>query len=91
MSAPDLSRRGFGLAALGAGLGIGPMVTAAETATVPSAPLAPGLIDDVRRRFEAFRAAGVDEPVAFLVSGQSDPAAVRAELEATTAALAPGG
>ena len=45
---------------------------------------------DVRARFEAFRAAGVDEPVAFLVSGQSDPDAVRAELEATTAALAPG-
>lgn len=45
---------------------------------------------DVKERFEAFRAAGVDEPVAFLVSGQSDPAAVRAELEATTAALAPG-
>jgi alkanesulfonate monooxygenase SsuD/methylene tetrahydromethanopterin reductase-like flavin-dependent oxidoreductase (luciferase family) len=44
---------------------------------------------DVRERFEAFRTAGVDEPVAFLVSGQSDPTAVRAELEATTAALAP--
>lgn len=45
---------------------------------------------DVKKRFEAFRAAGVDEPVAFLVSGQTDPDAVRAELEATTAALAPG-
>jgi probable F420-dependent oxidoreductase len=44
---------------------------------------------DVRKRFEAFRAAGVDEPVAFLISGQADPAAARAELEATTAALAP--
>jgi probable F420-dependent oxidoreductase len=44
---------------------------------------------DVRRRFEAFREAGVDEPVAFLVSGQTDPDAVRSELEATTAALAP--
>ena len=44
---------------------------------------------DVRRRFEAFREAGVDEPVAFLVSGQTDPEAVRAELEATTRALAP--
>ena len=44
---------------------------------------------DVQRRFEAFREAGVDEPVAFLVSGQTDPDAVRAELEATTAALAP--
>jgi probable F420-dependent oxidoreductase len=48
-----------------------------------------GDADDVRSRFEAFRTAGVDEPVAFLVSGQTDPAAVRAELEATTAALAP--
>ncbi|MDT7570713.1 MAG: hypothetical protein QOE05_887 [Actinomycetota bacterium] len=48
-----------------------------------------GSADDVRERFEAFRAAGVDEPVAFLVSGQADPAAARAELEATTAALAP--
>jgi alkanesulfonate monooxygenase SsuD/methylene tetrahydromethanopterin reductase-like flavin-dependent oxidoreductase (luciferase family) len=48
-----------------------------------------GSPDDVRERFEAFRAAGVDEPVAFLVSGQTDPAAVRAELEATTATLAP--
>ena len=45
---------------------------------------------DVKRRFEAFREAGADEPVAFLVSGQTDPDAVRAELEATTAALAPG-
>jgi probable F420-dependent oxidoreductase len=45
---------------------------------------------DVKRRFEAYREAGVDEPVAFLVSGQQDPAAVTAELEATTAALAPG-
>ncbi|GAC1444642.1 MAG: TIGR04024 family LLM class F420-dependent oxidoreductase [Mycobacteriales bacterium] len=48
-----------------------------------------GSAADVRARFEAFRAAGVDEPVAFLVSGQTDPAGVRAELEATTAALAP--
>jgi hypothetical protein len=48
-----------------------------------------GPADDVRARFEVFRAAGVDEPVAFLVSGQTDPSAVRAELEATTAALAP--
>jgi len=44
---------------------------------------------EVTRRFAAFREAGVDEPVAFLVSGQTDPDAVRAELEATTAALAP--
>lgn len=48
-----------------------------------------GRAADVRARFEAYRAAGVDEPVAFLVSGQSDPAAVRQELVATTAALAP--
>jgi probable F420-dependent oxidoreductase len=48
-----------------------------------------GAAEDVRERFEAFRAAGVDEPVAFLVSGQTDPAAVLAEIEATTAALAP--
>src|SRR4051794_14185144 len=48
-----------------------------------------GPADDVRRRFEAFREAGVDEPVAFLVSGQKEPDAQRAELEATTAALAP--
>jgi probable F420-dependent oxidoreductase len=48
-----------------------------------------GPAEDVRTRFEAYRAAGVDEPVAFLVSGQTDPAAVRAELQATTAALAP--
>jgi hypothetical protein len=46
-----------------------------------------GDAEDVRQRFEAYRTAGV-EPVAFLVSGQSDPQAVRAELEATTAALA---
>ena len=49
-----------------------------------------GPADDVRARFEAYRTAGVDEPVAFLVSGQTDPAAVQAELAATTAALAPG-
>jgi len=49
----------------------------------------PGDAEDVRQRFEAYRTAGVDESVAFLVSGQSDPQAVRAELEATTAALAP--
>jgi len=48
-----------------------------------------GAAADVRSRFEAFRAAGVDEPVAFLVSGQSDPGAVRAELEDTITALAP--
>ena len=48
-----------------------------------------GSADDVRARFEAYRRAGVDEPVAFLVSGQSEPAAVRAELAATTQALAP--
>lgn len=48
-----------------------------------------GSAADVRARFEAYRDAGVDEPVAFLVSGQTEPAAVRSELEATTAALAP--
>ncbi len=48
-----------------------------------------GPADDVRERFEAYRSAGVDEPVAFLVSGQTDPDAVRAELAATMAALAP--
>ncbi len=48
-----------------------------------------GDAEDVRQRFEAYRTAGVDEPAGFLVSGQSDPQAVRAELEATTAALAP--
>ncbi len=50
-----------------------------------------GSAGDVQARFEAYRTAGVDEPVAFLVSGQTEPAAVQAELAATTAALAPGG
>ena len=49
-----------------------------------------GSATEVKARFEAYRSAGVDEPVAFLVSGQTDPTAVRAELAATTAALAPG-
>jgi len=44
---------------------------------------------EVRARFDEFRAAGVDEPVAFLFSGQQEPDAVVAELEATMAALAP--
>ena len=48
-----------------------------------------GSAESVRAEFDAFRAAGVDEPVAFLFSGQQDPAAVVAELEATMAALAP--
>lgn len=48
-----------------------------------------GSASSVRERFDEFRAAGVDEPVAFLFSGQQDPAAVVAELEATMAALAP--
>ncbi|MCA1824106.1 MAG: LLM class F420-dependent oxidoreductase [Frankia sp.] len=48
-----------------------------------------GAADDVRRRFDEFRAAGADEPIAFLFSGQSEPAAVVAELEATMRALAP--
>lgn len=50
-----------------------------------------GPADDVRRRFEAFRAAGVDEPVAFLFSGQTDPERVFAEIQATARALAPQG
>jgi len=49
VSAPDWSRRGFSLAALGAGLALGPLSATAQPA---SAPLPPGLIDDVRRRFE---------------------------------------
>ena len=48
-----------------------------------------GSASSVRERFDAFRAAGVEEPVAFLFSGQQDPAAVVAEIEATMAALAP--
>lgn len=44
---------------------------------------------DVRRRFAAFGSAGVDEPIAFLFSGQRDAGAVRAELDATMEALAP--
>ncbi len=45
--------------------------------------------EDVRARFEAFRAAGVDEPVAFPFSGQADPEKATAELRATVRALAP--
>ena len=48
-----------------------------------------GTADDVRARFDAFRASGVDEPVAFLFSGQREVPAVVAELEATMSALAP--
>ena len=48
-----------------------------------------GPADDVRGRFAAFRAAGADEPVAFLFSGQREVPAIVAELEATMAALAP--
>jgi probable F420-dependent oxidoreductase len=44
---------------------------------------------DVRGRFEAFRDAGLDEPIAFVVSGQRDPAAASAEVAATMRALAP--
>lgn len=47
--------------------------------------------DDVRERFERFRAAGADEPVAFLFSGQTDPERVQAEVQATARALAPRG
>ena len=49
-----------------------------------------GSASSVRERFDAFRAAGVDEPVAFLYSGQREVPAIVAELEATMAALAPG-
>jgi probable F420-dependent oxidoreductase len=49
-----------------------------------------GPADDVRARFAEFRAAGVEEPVAFLYSGQHEVPAIVAELEATMAALAPG-
>jgi probable F420-dependent oxidoreductase len=48
-----------------------------------------GSAASVRARFDAFRAAGVDEPVAFLYSGQREVPAIVAELEATMAALAP--
>lgn len=49
-----------------------------------------GPAESVVERFDAFRAAGVAEPVAFLFSGQTSPADVVAELEATMSALAPG-
>lgn len=49
-----------------------------------------GSAASVRERFDEFRAAGVEEPVAFLYSGQREVAGVVAELEATMAALAPG-
>lgn len=49
-----------------------------------------GPADEVRARFAEFRAAGVEEPVAFLYSGQRDVPGIVAELEATMAALAPG-
>lgn len=48
-----------------------------------------GSASSVRSRFDEFRAAGVDEPVAFLYSGQREVPAIVAELEATMAALAP--
>jgi probable F420-dependent oxidoreductase len=48
-----------------------------------------GPADDVRARFDAFRVDGVDEPVAFLFSGQREVPGIVAELEATMAALAP--
>jgi len=47
-----------------------------------------GDAEGVRQRFEAYRTAGVDEPAGFLVSGQSDLQAVRAELERRPQALA---
>lgn len=49
-----------------------------------------GTASAVRARFEEFRRAGADEPVAFLFSGASGYDAILAELEATLAALAPG-
>jgi probable F420-dependent oxidoreductase len=48
-----------------------------------------GTAHDVRARFERFRAAGVDEPVAFPFSGATSPDEIRRELESTMAALAP--
>lgn len=48
-----------------------------------------GSAPDVRARFDAYRDAGADEPVAFLFSGQREVPAIVAELEATMAALAP--
>ena len=48
-----------------------------------------GSAADVRQRFERFRAAGVDEPVAFPFSGATTPDEIRTELESTMAALAP--
>lgn len=48
-----------------------------------------GTSEQVRTKFERFRAAGVDEPVAFPFSGAGTAEGVRAELEATLAALAP--
>jgi probable F420-dependent oxidoreductase len=48
-----------------------------------------GTSEQVRGKFERFRAAGVDEPVAFPFSGAGTADDVRAELEATLAALAP--
>jgi probable F420-dependent oxidoreductase len=49
-----------------------------------------GPADDVVERFERFRAAGVDEPVAFPFTGASSAEAVQHELESTLAAFAPG-
>ena len=48
-----------------------------------------GPADEVRKRFDEFRTAGVEEPVAFLFSGQQEVPAIVGELEATMAALAP--
>jgi hypothetical protein len=48
-----------------------------------------GSSEQVRAKFERFRAAGVDEPVAFPFSGAGTAEGVRTELEATLAALAP--
>jgi probable F420-dependent oxidoreductase len=50
-----------------------------------------GPADEVRKRFDEFRAAGVDEPVVFPVTGQVTPDRAAAELWATISALAPDG
>lgn len=48
-----------------------------------------GSAEQVRAGFEEFRAAGVDEPIAFPVTGQTEPTKALAELDATLRALAP--
>jgi probable F420-dependent oxidoreductase len=50
-----------------------------------------GPAEDVRARFAAFRESGVDEPIVFPFSGQTDPDSVRYELQSTMEAMAPTG